>query len=643
MKANPLLLNLKTIWGRVRRLNYKHVLTDIVLITVSLYASLFLRVGDDTREFLSTLNWLLPLFLVIRLATFTVLGVYDIIWRYVSFGDSLRLARGVLISSVLILAASYMVDIGRLPRAVFVIDTGLIALFLSGARFFRRFLYENSSGKRLREEGRRTLIYGAGRNGRTVATRFNTDEFLGFNLVGFIDDNTEKVGRQIDGVKVLGTRHELAELLESMNIRELVVAIQSPSGELLRELVQVCHAQNIRPRIMSGSNLSGKPGAEVVREIGLHELLNRSRRNIPVTALRDIIQNKRVLVTGAGGSIGSEIARQIYALNPSTLLLLDHSEFNLYQIDSELRVSTSETGQIIPLLVDIKDRQVLRNTFREFLPDVIFHAAAYKHVHLVESNPAPAIINNIYGMQNLLDMSEDFGVGTFVLISTDKAVNPAGMMGATKRICELMLSAAGRRTGKRYCAVRFGNVLGSSGSLIPLLQKQIASGGPVTITHKDMTRYFMLIPEAVSLVLRAGSIAKPSDIMLLKMGEPVRILDIARSMIALMGKTKEVSIAFTGIRPGEKLFEELYLCGDEINTDDPDILVLPRGDGASIPDDRLRKEIERIVELAHEGSKDAIYRVKALIHLAQNGVDTDLRPTLSDKGYRPPGTTELLQ
>jgi FlaA1/EpsC-like NDP-sugar epimerase len=307
-----------------------------------------------------------------------------------------------------------------------------------------------------------------------------------------------------------------------------------------------------------------------------------------------MMEGKTVLVTGAGGSIGAELSRQIARFSPAKLLLLDHSEFNLYEIDRELRPETQSFAQVVPLLLDIKDENSLRHVFEKYRPQVIFHAAAYKHVHLVEANAAAAVLNNVKGTENLLRQCEQFGSERFVMVSTDKAVNPVGAMGATKRICEIMTTLTGQRISRPYSSVRFGNVLGSSGSLVPLLTKQIQDGGPVTLTHPDMTRYFMLIPEAVSLVLMSATLSQPGDINVLKMGEPLRILDLAKSLMALMGKAEdEIDIAFTGVRPGEKMFEELYLTGDELTTRHSDILTVPRGELALVDVERLVKMAER--------------------------------------------------
>jgi FlaA1/EpsC-like NDP-sugar epimerase len=313
-----------------------------------------------------------------------------------------------------------------------------------------------------------------------------------------------------------------------------------------------------------------------------------------------MMEGKVVLVTGAGGSIGSELSRQIARFSPAKVLLLDHSEFNLYEIDRELRPETQDFSTVVPLLVDIKDANSLRHVFEKYRPQVVFHAAAYKHVHLVEANAAAAVLNNVLGTANLLRLCEQWHIERFVMVSTDKAVNPVGAMGATKRVCEILTTITGQRLSKPYSSVRFGNVLGSSGSLVPLLTKQIQDGGPVTLTHPDMTRFFMLIPEAVSLVLMSATLSQPGDINVLKMGEPLKILDLAKSLMALMGKNDdEISIAFTGVRPGEKMFEELYLTGDELETRHDDILTVPRGLLTEI-------DVERLIRLAEKNDPSLV-------------------------------------
>lgn len=613
---------LPAVKNRLATLHLRHVLPDLLVIVASLYLSLFLRVGaNGMPEHIGRFTYYLPLVVAIRLALFVAMDVYSIYWRYVSARDAYKLGRAVLVSSGVIIAVSFFIswELGRLPRTVYLIDTALVLMGLMGLRLMRRVRFEREAARQVRD-GKRTLIYGAGENGRGLAQRFNSDPGQGINVVGFVDDDPQKQGMSLADVRVLGDRKDLAKLIEHLNISQVIIGIKELPGEITRDIVQITRPFNIKPRICtSWKATDGEPENFVDREIHLSDLLNRPAKSVDLTSIKKLIAGRKVLVTGAGGSIGAEIARQVFQQEPSRLMLLDHSEFNLYEIDRELRLSTADTTRVVPLLIDIKERETLINALKEFRPEVVFHAAAYKHVHLVEANPYSAILNNVTGTKNLLDAAESVDVETFVLISTDKAVNPAGVMGATKRICELMVTALAKKLGKRFCSVRFGNVLGSSGSLIPLLKQQIQSGGPLTITHPDMTRYFMTIPEAVSLVLKAATIARPGDINVLKMGEPVKILDIAKGMLALTGKTeKQVPIIFTGLRPGEKLFEELYIRGDELKTEHPDILTLPDGDtdleAVLRTPQSLLNSIDQMGSWAQTSDKRAIHQLNELVN-----------------------------
>lgn len=597
----------------------RHILSDGVIMVASLFVSLFLRLGPVRMpDYLLAGLMFVPITLGVRLLCMYSFGCYRVIWRYTSIADGIQLVKALGLSTLILLAFSFLTPAGVavLPRSVYFIDAVLTLLALTGVRLARRIRHEGESSRQTRA-GRRTLIYGAGNNGRLLANRFRSDAGLGTHLVGFIDDDIEKQRSMIAGVPVLGTLDQLREMLSKENISQLIVAIPNLSGSVLMEIVAATRPFNIQPRMMTQLAI-GKKTVETYREIQVADLLNRAPTTVDLEPVKEMVQGKRVLITGAGGSIGSELARQIMSHEPGRLMLLDHSEFNLYEIDKELRISTQENQRVVPLLIDCKDKDSLSMAMREFAPEIVFHAAAYKHVHLVEGNPYSSILNNVYGTQVLLDCCEEVGVERFVLISTDKAVNPAGIMGATKRICELLTTIKALRTGKQYCSTRFGNVLGSSGSLIPLLQRQIQEGGPVTVTHPDVTRFFMLIPEAVSLVLKAATISRPGDISVLKMGEPVKIVDVARSLIALCGKTEEeIPIMFTGLRPGEKMFEELYIRGDELTTEHPDILTLPNGDsplqatGGEI--ENVINSMERMVQAAKKGSKEALFELNELV------------------------------
>lgn len=606
----------------LKNVHLRHIVPDICIIVFSIYASLYLRIGmkyafiyvDDLHKFV-------PIILSLRLLVLVFSGAYSILWRYVSTSDVIELTRAIFVSSVMIVCISFFVpeEFARIPKSLYLIESVLTLLGLLGIRILRRIKFESRHVEQIRH-GKRTLIVGAGYNGKTLADRFGYDVNEATRLVGFVDDDPAKQGLSIAGVRVLGTSEDLPEIIRKHDISQVIIAATQVSGDKIRSILQVTRPFNIRPRIISRrlSSESGQGDAILDREISLADLLNRPSKNVDLKSVNQMVKGRQVLVTGAGGSIGSEIARQILEQDPSRLLILDHSEYNLYKIDHELRASAADTNKVVPLLVDLKDRGTLFGHLREFNPEIVIHAAAYKHVHLVESNPYSAILNNVLGTKNVLEFSIENGVGTFVMISTDKAVNPAGVMGATKRVCEQMTSAAGCFLKRRYCSVRFGNVLGSSGSLIPLLKKQIREGGPVTVTHKDMTRYFMLIPEAVSLVLKAATIARFGDINVLRMGSPVKILDIAKNLITLMGRKEgEIEIMFTGLRPGEKMYEELYIRGDELQTEHPDILTLPDGDMDKLDGENsfenLFQHVDRMIALAQARDKEALYELNHLV------------------------------
>ncbi len=614
---------------RFKRIKWPHLLADGFILFTSTYIILSLFSVRPHTFFTLKVNLFSCLISGLYIITFVICGVYDIIWRFISMSEAVRLGKAILIGTLFsaILTAAFQQPIFALK--VNLLNLLALSVFLQGIRIARRYMYEKRLGKDLKQGGRRTIIYGAGINGRMLASRLKTDHFLKFNVIGFIDDDLDKIGRPVAGYKVLGSRKDLESILEKQHIRELIIATTHIYGPLLREVIPIAQKFQIRPRMFTGaSNRNEKIGAlQSIRGVELSDLLSRPQSQIDLSSIRNMVEGKVVLITGAGGSIGSELARQVLDYNPIKLILLEHSEYNLYKIDHELRVSSSKkANKIVSLLADVKDKPRLEQVFVNYNPQIIFHAAAYKHVHLVEANPCSAIMNNVYGTKNLLDLSEN--VERFLLISTDKAVNPVGVMGATKRLCELMVSIEGIKSSRNFSSVRFGNVLGSSGSLIPLINKQIQNFEPITITHKDMTRYFMLIPEAISLVLNAASIARPSDICILRMGDPIKIVDIVNCMISLLGKSEEdVPIVYTGIRPGEKMYEELYLCGNELKTEHPDILILKNGDISrtflTYYQNNISRLVDEIVSLANTSDLKSVSKLKSVInfHTIYKGTD----------------------
>lgn len=594
-----------------RRMSLLHVGFDSALIFISLYFSLWLRLGfEDLADHLHTLNQLAVGFVLIRVLVMMGFGVYQSLWRYISNTDAIRLGAAVFVSVPLMISLTYgFKDFGYMPRSFFIIDALVCTALLMLVRLARRRLFEwQMQPKKGHVTLGKLIIYGAGQTGRLIAQRLLSDPQRDRDLLGFMDDNREVRDRHINGLPVLGDRRELENILSRSECTDLVVTVANPPADLMRELVLICRKLNIKIHRIGAGDTEFRP-------VELKDLLNRPTSEIDLPKLSELVRDQVVLVTGAGGSIGSELARQIHRLHPRKLLLLDHSEFNLFEIDRELRPKTEDFSLVLPLLMDIKDKNTLKSMFEKYQPRLVFHAAAYKHVHLVEANAPSAILNNVLGTKNLLELCQEFSVERFVMISTDKAVNPVGAMGASKRLCEILTSRAGLAKGRLYSSVRFGNVLGSSGSLIPLLQKQIVSGGPVTLTHQDMTRYFMLIPEAVSLVLMSATLSQPGDINVLKMGSPIRILDLAKSLMALMGRNEdEVGIVFTGVRPGEKMYEELYITGKELATRHPDILTVPRGDAtAGFDGFDWTAQIDQLIRLAQTADPNTAKLLHELI------------------------------
>jgi FlaA1/EpsC-like NDP-sugar epimerase len=598
---------------QLRRINVIHFLADCFILVVAGILSVYAANFSPLDTYKISLIPAVAVFLTVKLCALTFSGVTYMVWRYFSVPDSVRIVKAMGVCFVLcVFFMVFMVE--RPPGALrfLFIDFFLGTSLLCGGRLWRRVYTEKlNPGVTNR---RRTLICGAGNIGRSLIQRFQRDSSLGFQIVGFIDDADDKIGRFISGSRVIGRTKDLERLIKELSIEEVIIAIGAPEGALVRQIFEQCLKHQIRPRTVSRmTRLSVTAPIKTLRELELSDLLFRPQQNLNLETLMDFIKVRTVLITGAGGSIGSELARQVHSLKPKKLILLDHSEFNLFNIDREVR-GESQTAQTISILGDIKDVSTLENVFQTYRPDIVLHAAAYKHVHLVESNPHAAFLNNVLGTKNLADLSSKYQVKNFVLISSDKAVNPAGFMGATKRVCELIIAQKSLASTVRFCAVRFGNVLGSSGSLVPLLQKQIDNGEAITLTHPDMARYFMLIPEAVSLVLTAATLSTNGDIMILKMGQPVKIIDLTRSLIALNKKKEaDVPIIYTGIRPGEKLVEELYLCGNEIETSHSEILVAPKGDSRGTSRERFWQDLDQTLNLAKENSPALVNKVKALI------------------------------
>lgn len=559
----------------------------------------------------------LPLVVLLQFVALFGFGVYSFVWRYVGLRELTTFARAALVwilpMLLLRIGLPDALKAWRVPLSVILMDTILAFVGLVGLRVLRRLVYEHfERTKRAGNGGRlkRTLLIGAGRAGVLAVREIHGRGDVDIEVVGFLDDDPLKHGMVIDGVRVLGKVRDLPRLARELQVDQAVVTIAEAPPQAIRRIVEICQRARIKVRTIPGlyEVLQGQVSISRFREIEAEDLLGRAPVRLDEAILARFLTGRRVMVTGAGGSIGSELARQIARFRPARLLLVERAEFALFDVHRELGSLWPELDAV-PLVADVTDESRISALFEQGVPDVIFHAAAHKHVPLMEASPGEALRNNVLGTEAIGRLAGEAGVGAFILVSTDKAVRPTSVMGASKRVAELVVQDLDARfPGTRFGAVRFGNVLGSAGSVIPIFREQIERGGPVTVTHRDMARYFMTIPEAAQLVIQAGAIGEGGEIFVLDMGEPVKILSLAEQMIRLSGYTpgKEVEIVFTGLRPGEKLFEELELDGEGMSkTRHPKIYI---GRLHPYPATEVAAAIARIRELATRGDPAAVRR-----------------------------------
>ena len=546
------------------------VALHLALTVVANYSAFLLRFdGVVPEEHLGPLVWSLPWLLGIRGVTFWAFHLYEGLWRYAGIWDLWNIILAVALSSTVFgLLVRGPLDLTPYPRSVFLIDSILLICLLGGARLARRAYREFS---RLESE-KRILIFGAGDAGELIVRDMKNNRFYNSDPIGFIDDDASKVGRRIHGVKVLGTSKDLPRVMAAEQPQEVLVAITTAEASQFRAIVKSLEPFDIPIKTLPNLRdaLDGKVEVGQIRSLSLEDLMSRKPVGLDPEPLRQFINGRRVLVTGAGGSIGSELARQLVHLGPAKLVLLERYENSLFDVCNDLELRRPRFSYE-PVIGDVTDGAMINRVFQELHPDVVFHAAAHKHVPLMELNPAEAVKNNVRGTRIVAEAAVRYGVGAFVLISSDKAVNPSSVMGATKRVGEQIIRSLNEPGGTRFVAVRFGNVLGSNGSVSDLFAAQVARGGPVTVTHPDMRRYFMLIPEAVQLVLHAAAMRDTGTIYVLDMGEQIRIWDLARSVIRLSGfvPNRDIKIECVGLRPGEKLFEELV---EEGESSEPSLL-----------------------------------------------------------------------
>ena len=632
----------------LKRLNFWIVfLGDAVLVGFAYYLAYYLRFDGDIpptelASWMNTLVWIVPL----KLACFYFFGLYKGMWRYTGIYDLENLIKACVISSgIIVFILVLKVRFVGFPRSIFVIDLLLTFLFLSGPRVGIR-LFLSSERKRFQlpffgnkdEDRERVLIVGAGDAGEKLIREIKDNPGIKYDVAGFIDDDKKKRSQTIHGVPVLGSVDEVRKIAEKEEIDEIIIAISAISAKEMRRVVGACEATGITCKTIPGVGelIEGKVSVQSIRKVRYEDLLGRKQIKLNMKQIGGYLTGKRVMVTGGVGSIGLELCRQILGFHPRQLILVDKDESGLYDAELDLQARFPET-EIISVLSFVQNAPVMKRVFDLHEPQVVFHAAAYKHVPMMEIHPWEAVLNNIVGTRTVLDFCSKNGVERCVVVSTDKAVRPTNVMGASKRVCEILAQLYAMELGARNMCVRFGNVVYSAGSVVPLFRRQIERGGPVTLTHRDVVRYFMSVPEAARLILQAGAIGNGGEIFILKMGTPIRIADMARDLIRLSGfePDTEIEIKEIGLRPGEKLYEELITEGEGIQeTEHEEIMVLkahPReirsavtssisrdresgeqgGEGLTLK--RMHKHIKQLVRLAEacdgEGIREELKKV----------------------------------
>jgi len=587
------------------------VAIDAVLSAITFYAAFSLRTDQYplgpawTKAFV----YLIGVLIILRIGAMASFGVYRFAVRHTSARDALSIAGAIVLGTTAFMGFVMIVRRPMIPLSVCVIEATLAFLALAGSRLAYRLMLENGPVRSSRSTKRRILVIGAGRRGAAIAREIRERARDGLVLVGFLDDDPGKQNQLIQSAPVLGTSYDALQVVDEHHVDELIIAISTARGHQIREITKRCEAVPARLRISPGfSELDEHDLFSNLRDLQVEDLLQREPVRVNVDEISGYLAGEAVLITGAGGSIGGELARQIGAVGPAKLILLGHGENSIFEIAEDLRERIA--CPIVTVIADVRDAERLAQVFGAYHPTVVFHAAAHKHVPLMEQNPQEAITNNVLGTRNLARVSKAHGVKRFVMISTDKAVNPTSIMGASKRVAERVIQREAEGSTTQFATVRFGNVLGSRGSVVPVMRGQIARGGPVTVTHPDVTRYFMTIPEAVQLVIQAGALGGQGIVYVLDMGEPVRIMELAHNIIRLSGLVpeKDIKIAITGLRPGEKLTEELLTSVEATNMTKHERIF--HADLSPPPVDDVDESVDAMIAAAFEG--DLVRMLSAL-------------------------------
>lgn len=579
-----------------------------IILTASALALLFrfdFEIGNLSKIYLESVLKYMPINLIITIGIFYVFRLYHSLWSFAGVTEMQNLFMACIISTLTKFIGMEILDVPIFRSYIFLYG-GMLFILTMISRFAYRFLNKIMCQNKLMQDVSNVMIIGGGEAANLLIKEINSHVNVKDKCIKcVIDDSPDKQKRYIQGIKVVGTRHDIKTAVETYNIDEIIIAMPSANRKVISEIVAMCKETDCEIKILPGiyQFMTGEVNVNQLRDVEIEDLLGRDSILVDLCSIMDYVENQVVLITGGGGSIGSELCRQIISHNPKQLIILDIYENNAYGIQQELLNKYPELNLKV-LIASVRNEVRIDSIFETYKPNIVYHAAAHKHVPLMETSPNEAIKNNVLGTWNTVKAADKYKVDKFVLISTDKAVNPTNIMGASKRICEMIVQTYNNRSNTEFVAVRFGNVLGSNGSVIPLFKKQIEEGGPVTVTHPDIIRYFMTIPEAVSLVLQAGAYAKGGEIFVLEMGEPVKIVDLATNLIRLSGLKpgEDIKIEFTGLRPGEKLYEELLM--DEEGMQDTDNKLIHIGKPIDFDENQFLSELYELQELCHDETVD---------------------------------------
>ena len=591
---------------------------DIVLINMSVLLALLMRfnvtISSIPEEYIYKYEQFMIPFTLIALVVFWFCRIYHSLWEYASITELYKIVEACTITEVIHVCVTMMLELG-LPRSTYFMTWVFLVVSVSASRFMYRFIRTGLNRYRTTDDDIRIMIIGAGNATNVLIREISISHYLANSrVVCVIDDNPNKVGKYIHGIKVVGTRDDIKEMAKQYDVDEIIFAIPSASPENRRDILSICKETDCELKILPGvyQMVDGEINIKDIRRVDVLDLLGRNPVEVDIESIMGYVKDKVVLVTGGGGSIGSELCRQPVSHKPRKLIIFDIYENNAYDIQQELCINHADAN-VETLIGSVRNVGRLEDIFKKYHPDIIYHAAAHKHVPLMEVSPNEAVKNNVIGTYNVARMADKYGAEKFVLISTDKAVNPTNVMGATKRICEMIVQSFNEKSDTDYVAVRFGNVLGSNGSVIPLFKKQIEAGGPVTVTDPNIIRYFMTIPEAVSLVLQAGAYARGGEIFVLDMGEPVKIDDLAKNLIRLSGYTLgvDMNIVYTGLRPGEKLYEELLM--DEEGLQETANKLIHIGKPIDFDKENFAHNLARLEKSAYDETEDIRSIIKEVV------------------------------